>query len=313
MSDDPYQILGVAKDASSDAIRKAYRKLAKELHPDLNPGDKAAEERFKAIQAAHDLLKDPEKRARFDRGEIDASGQERAQHSYRYRDFADAGAGHPYNSNAGYADMGDMGGIFADLFGGRGGRRGGGSAQMRGRDVRYQFTVDFLDAINGTRSRLTMPDGSALDLTIPPGLRDGQTLRLKGKGEPGLGGAPAGDAMVEVHVRPHKLFRRDGDDLEIELPVTLGEAVLGGKVKVPTPDGPVTMSVPKGASSGQRLRLKGKGAPRGQGGAKAGGARGDLYVTLQIRLPDRIDDELRTAIERWSKDHAYDPRKNLGS
>jgi DnaJ-class molecular chaperone len=308
VSDDPYQILGVAKDASSDAIRKAYRKLAKELHPDINPGDKAAEERFKAIQAANDLLKDPEKRARFDRGEIDASGQERAQHNYRYRDFADAGAGHPYGSDAGYADMGDMGGIFADLFGGRGGggRGRGGSVHMRGRDVRYQFTVNFLDAINGTKSRLTMPDGSALDLTIPPGLRDGQTLRLKGKGEPGLGGGPAGDALVEVHVNPHKLFRRDGDDLEIDLPVTLGEAVLGGRIKVPTPDGPVTMTVPKGANSGQRMRLKGKGVPKGKGGA-----RGDLYVTLQITLPDRIDDTLRDAIERWSKDHDYDPRKNL--
>lgn len=311
MSDDPYNILGVAKDASSDAIRKAYRKLAKELHPDINPGDKTAEERFKAVQSAYDLLKDPDKRARFDRGEIDASGQERAHQQYRYRDFADAGAGQAYHSQAGHADMGDLGGIFADLFGGRmGGANGrgqrGGAVHMRGRDVRYTFEVDFLDAVNGTRSRLTMPNGQALDLTIPPGLRDGQILRLKGKGEPGMGGAPNGDAMVEVHVRPHKLFRRDGDDLELDLPISLDEAVLGGKVKVPTPDGSVTMSVPKGANSGQRLRLKGKGVSSGKGKA-----RGDLYVVLQIKLPDRIDDDLKAAIERWSKDHAYDPRRNL--
>lgn len=311
MSDDPYTTLGVAKDASGDAIRKAYRKLAKELHPDINPGDKAAEDRFKAVQAAYDLLKDPEKRARFDRGEIDASGQERAHQQYRYRDFADAGAEHPYHTEAGYADMGDLGGIFADLFGGRmgggrGGGRRGGTVHMRGRDVRYTYSVDFLEAVNGTKARLSMPDGKALDLTIPPGLRDGQVLRLKGKGEPGMGGAPAGDALVEVHVQPHKLFRRDGDDLELDLPITLGEAVLGGKVKVPTPDGSVTMTVPKGASSGQRLRLKGKGVPTGKGRA-----RGDLYVVLQIKLPDRIDDELKAAIERWSKDHSYDPRKNL--
>ena len=316
MSDDPYTILGVAKDASDDAIRKAYRKLAKTLHPDVNPGDKAAEDRFKAVQAAYDLLKDPEKRARFDRGEIDASGQERPQQQYRYRDFADAGAEHPYHSDAGYADMGDLGGIFADLFGDRmgggraggGRRRGGGGVHMRGRDTRYQFTVDFLDAVNGTKSRLAMPDGKALDLTIPPGLRDGQTLRLKGKGEPGLGGAPDGDALVEVHVRPHKLYRRDGDNLELDLPIALGEAVLGARVKVPTPEGPVTMTVPKGANSGQKLRLKGKGVPKGP---EKGAARGDLYVVLQVRLPERIDDELRDAIERWSKGHAYDPRRNL--
>lgn len=313
MSDDPYQILGVAKDASADAVRKAYRKLAKELHPDINPGDKAAEDRFKAVQAAYDLLKDPEKRARFDRGEIDASGQERAQQQYWYRDFAEAGGEHPYHSRAGYADLNDLGGIFSDLFGGRMGRGFGdqgrrrGPVHMRGSDVRYQFEVEFLDAVNGTKTRITLPDGKALELTIPPGLRDGQLLRLKGKGQPGQGGAAAGDALVEVHVRPHKLFRRDGDDLELDLPITLGEAVLGAKVKVPTPQGSVNLTVPKGANSGQRLRLKGKGVPKGKGAA-----RGDLYVTLQIRLPERIDDELRTVIERWSQAHGYDPRKGMG-
>lgn len=311
MNDEPYQILGVAKDANGDTIRKAYRKLAKQLHPDTNPGDQAAEERFKAVQSAYDLLKDPEKRARFDRGEIDASGQERGQQHYRYHDFANADPGRFHHAQAGAADMGDIGGIFADLFGNRmrgggGGRRGAG--QMRGRDVRYQFTVDFLDAINGTKSRLTMPDGKALNLTIPSGLSDGQVLRLKGKGEPGPGGAPAGDALVEVHVRPHKLFRRVDDDLEIDLPVTLGEAVLGGKVKVPTPAGPVTMTVPKGANSGQRMRLKGKGVAKGKGKGKV---RGDLFVTLQIVLPERIDDELRAAIELWSSEHSYNPRENL--
>jgi DnaJ-class molecular chaperone len=152
-----------------------------------------------------------------------------------------------------------------------------------------------------------MPDGKALDLTVPPGLRDGQVLRLKGKGRPGVRGVPTGDALVEVHVRPHPFFRRDDDDLELDLPVTLAEAVLGGKVRVPTPEGPVTMSVPKGASSGQRMRLKGKGVP------KAGGkGRGDLFVVLAIKLPDRVDSELRDFVERWSQAHRYDPRKNLG-
>jgi DnaJ-class molecular chaperone len=310
MADDPYKVLGVAREASEDDIRKAYRKLAKAYHPDLHPGDSAAEERFKAVSAAYDLLGDADKRARFDRGEIDASGQERPEQQY-YRHYADAGAGHPYHSTEGFADFADVGDVFADLFGharqagGPGGR--GGTVRMRGGDARYGFEVEFLDAVNGAKQRISLPDGGALDLTIPAGVRDGQVLRLKGKGLPGIGGGPPGDALVEVHVRPHKLFRREGDDIHIELPITPAEAVRGAKIDVPTTSGSVTMTVPKGANSGTRLRLKGKGV-----GAGAAGKRGDQYVTLKIVLPDEPDDELAAFLERWESEHPYNPRAGIG-
>ncbi len=310
MADDPYKVLGVARNASDDEIRKAYRKLAKAYHPDLHPGDSAAEERFKAVAVAFDLLGDADKRARFDRGEIDASGQERAQQQY-YRHYADAGAEHPYHTTEGFADFADIGDVFADLFGharqasAAGGRSGG--VRMRGGDVRYSFEVDFLDAVNGAKRRISLPDGGALDLTIPAGVRDGQVLRLKGKGMPGIGGGPPGDALVEVHVRPHKLFRREGDDIHIELPITPAEAVRGARIEVPTTGGAVTMSVPKGANSGTRLRLKGKGVAAGKAGK-----RGDQYVTLKVVLPEKPDDELAALLERWESEHPFNPRAGLG-
>ncbi len=308
MADDPYKVLGVAREASDDEIRKAYRKLAKAYHPDLHPGDSAAEERFKAVAAAYDLLGDADKRARFDRGEIDASGQERPEQQY-YRHYADAGTGHPYHSTEGFADFADIGDVFADLFGharqaGAGGR--GGTVRMRGGDARYSFEVDFLDAVNGAKRRISLPDGGALDLTIPAGVRDGQVLRLKGKGLPGVGGGPPGDALVEVQVRPHKLYRREGDDIHIELPITPAEAVRGAKIGAPTTSGTVTMTVPKGANSGTRLRLKGKGV------AGKAGKRGDQYVTLNIVLPDQTDDELAALLERWESEHPYNPRAGMG-
>ena len=300
MAKDPYEVLGVGRDASADAIRKAYRRLAKENHPDLKPGDSSAEKRFLEAQTAYDIVGDKDKRARFDRGEIDAEGRERAEQP-SYRHYADAGADHPYHSADGFADMGD---IFADLFGGaQGGER---TIRMRGGDARYTFDVDFLDAAKGTKTRITMPDGKALDLTIPAGLRDGQVLRLKGKGAPGLGGGPAGDALVTVHVRPHPLFRRQGDDIHLELPVALHEAVLGSKVRVPTIDGPVTMNIPKGSNTGTRLRLKG----RGVAGGKAG-ARGDQHVTLKVMLPEHSDPDLESFLGDWSKEHGYDPRSGM--
>ena len=306
MTDDPYKVLGVARDAAADDIRKAYRKLAKENHPDLHPGDTAAEERFKAVAAAYDLLGDPSKRARFDRGEIDAGGQAKPEQQY-YRHYADAGAGHPYNSTEGFADFADAGDLFADLFGhARGPGRAGGAVRMRGGDARYSFTVDFLDAANGARQRINLPDGAALDLTIPAGVRDGQVLRLKGKGMAGIGGGPPGDALVEVQVRPHKLYRRDGDDIHIELPITLAEAVRGAKIDVPTIGGKVAMTVPKGANSGTRLRLKGKGVAAGKS------KRGDQYVTLTVVMPDRPDDELAEFLERWEGENPYDPRSGMG-
>ena len=189
MADDPYSVLGVAKTASAADITKAYRKLAKKLHPDLNPGDKAAEEKFKQITAAYDIIGDEEKRGRYDRGEIDAGGQERPQQRY-YREYAGGEEGARYRSTAGYEDIGAFSDLFGDLFGERGGMRGGAGGRrfsMRGQDAQYRLDVDFLDAVNGTKTRITLPDGGTLDVTIPPGVTDGQVLRLKGKGNPGMG------------------------------------------------------------------------------------------------------------------------------
>lgn len=314
MADDPYKVLGVARDASADEIRKAYRKLAKENHPDLHPGDAAAEARFKAAAAAHDLLGDPEKRALFDSGKIDAGGQERPEQQY-YRNYADGGAGHPYHSTEGFADFADAGDVFSDLFGharagsggGPRGGRGGGTIRMRGGDARYGFTVDFLEGVNGAKQRINLPDGSTLNLTIPAGVRDGQVLRLKGKGMPGMGGGPPGDALVEVNIRPHKLFRREGDDIHIDLPVTLSEAASGAKIDVPTTSGSVAMTIPKGSNSGSRLRLKGKGVATGKAGT-----RGDQYVTLKVVLPPEPDEDLAAFLAQWEKEHPYSPRSGLG-
>jgi DnaJ-class molecular chaperone len=302
LSENPYDVLGVAKTASADEIQKAYRRLAKKHHPDLNPGDQSAEERFKTVSAAYDLLSDPDKRARFDRGEIDASGAERPQQRY-YRDFAGAGRD-PYGSDAGFADFA-ADDILAELLR-RGGRGGGASMRMRGRDLHFRLAVPFLDAVNGATQRITMPDGSVLDVKVPAGAEDGQVMRLRGKGEPGLGGGPPGDALVEIRVEPHPLFVRDGDDIRLDLPVSLTEAVLGGRVEVPTPTGPVMMAIPKGSNTGRVLRLKGKGVARA-------GRRGDMYATLQVVLPDGVDPELESFAERWAAGKAHDPRRNLGA
>jgi DnaJ-class molecular chaperone len=249
LADDPYSVLGVSKDASQDEIQKAYRKLAKKLHPDLNPGDKKSEEQFKEVSAAYDLLGDPDKRARFDRGEIDASGAEQPQQRY-YRDFAHRES--PYANDEGYADLAAED-ILSRIFG----QEGRANIRLRGSDVRYHLDLDFLDAINGGRQQITLPDGAALEVTIPPGTRDGQILRLRGKGTAGIGGGQAGDALIEIRVRPHPVFTRKDDDIHIELPISLNEAVLGGKVKVPTPSGPVNMTVPKWSNTGTLLRLRG--------------------------------------------------------
>ena len=303
MSDDLYKTLGVEKGASADNIRKAYRALAKKYHPDLNPGDKDAEETFKKIQSANAILSDAEERKQYDAGEIDAQGNER-QHGY-YREYASDAGSHPYQSDAGFADFGDA---FSDLFGarGRGGRPGGegGQFRMRGGDVRYTLGVSFEEAVLGAKKRVEMPDGKSLDIAIPPGQRDGQMLRLRGKGMPGHGGGPAGDALIEVHVAPHLTFHRDGNDIRCELSVALHEAVLGAKIPVPTVGGGVSMTIPAGSNSGDTLRLRGKGVP-------ASGARpaGDQFVTLRVVLPEKPDDSLRDFMEGWAKDHAYDPRK----
>lgn len=314
MSDDPYAALGLSKTATADEIRKAYKRIARESHPDLNPGDTGAEARFKAASSAYDLLKDADSRKRFDAGEIDASGQERPQRRY-YRDYAEAPEG-AYRNARGYEDI-DMSDVFSDLFGrraggaggsggghGAGARRGPEGFAMRGQDAHYTLEISFLDAVYGATQRLTLPGGGPLEVTIPQGVQDGQTIRLRGKGGPGYGEGPAGDALVTITVAAHPTFRRDGDDIAIELPITIDEAVLGGKVETPTIDGPVKLTVPRGASSGRVLRLRGRGVKRGD-------RRGDQLVTLRIVSPPEVDAGLAAFFEEWRKTHAYDPRRGM--
>ncbi len=304
MADDPYGILGVSRDADQAAIRKAYRRLAKASHPDLHPGDKAAEERFKKIASANGLLSDPEQRARFDRGEIDASGQERHRPppGGGYRAHAQGADGARYGgaqystSGAGFGggfSEEDLGDIFGGMFGARAGARAGGGARtrpagpLRGEDRSYTLSVSFVDAVLGATTRITLPGGATLDVKVPPGIGDGQTLRLRGKGGDGHEGGPAGDALIQIHVVPDARFVRDGDDIRTEAAIGLREAVLGGSVQVQTPAGPVALTVPADSDTGSVLRLRGRGvAAHGQRAA------GDLYVTLTVRL-GRADASLR--------------------
>ncbi len=298
MADDPYQLLGVARDATAAQIRRAYRALAKKHHPDLNPGSKQAEERFKAIAAANELLSDPERRARFDRGEIDASGQEKPPERPSYRGFAEGAEGSRYAYAGGDGFEGeDLGDLFGQMFGQR-----RPSGPRRGQDLHYSLEVSFLDAVRGGTQRLTLPEGGTLDVRIPPGTEEGQSLRLRGKGSPGQGGSPAGDALIELHVAPHSLFRRDGADIRIEFPLTLKEAALGAKLAVPTPGGPVMLTIPRGSDSGRQLRLRGRGVPA-HGGVEAG----DLYVTLRVQLGPP-DPALDTFLEGWTPPD-FDPRR----
>jgi len=323
MAKDLYTVLGVAKDAKDDDIQKAFRRQAKKYHPDLNPGDKKAEDRFKELNAAYDILGDTTKRGRYDRGEIDASGTEIRQNPFArgggfrggFNPGAGAGAGGGGAQSFAFEDLSDLfGGIFGGARGGGAGGNAGfgggfGGAGQRGfqappEDSRFSLEVDFLDAAVGTKKRLTLPTGKALDVTIPPGISDGQTIRLKGQG--GSGPGPAGDALIEVKVREHPLFKRDGNDIRLEFPISLTEAVLGGKVEVPTIHGAVTVTVPKGANTGRTLRLKGKGI--------AGNKRtpaGDQYVKLMVMLPPSGDADLEQFIRTWGPKHPYDPRADV--
>lgn len=297
MAKTPYEILGVAPDAPQDDIRKAYRKLAKALHPDLNPGDKKAEARFKQVTQAYQVVGDEERRGRYDHGEIDAGGAEQPQHPFYRAHAGDHGdAGHPYHSTRGFRDFGDLGGIFSELF-----RR---DAVEGGGDLRYRLEVGFLEAALGGHRRVAMADGRTLDIAIPIGARDGTTLRLAGHGRPGHGDRPPGDALVELVVRPHPVFRRDGDDISIELPITIDEAVLGARVTVPTIHGTVSVTVPEGSSSGRVLRLRGKGV-------RAGNDRGDQLVALKVVVPRHVDAELQRFMTEWRRTHPYDPRAGL--
>jgi DnaJ-class molecular chaperone len=270
MAKDPYETLGVSRTATQAEITRAFRKLAKKHHPDLNPGNREAEELFKAASQANEILSDPEKRARFDRGEIDASGQERPERNF-YRGYAESGAGAKYRTE----DTDDLGDLFGEFFG----RTRGGSMRMRGQDRHYTLAIDFVGAVNGETRRLTLPDGGTLDVKVPSGVEDGQVLRLRGKGGPGLNGGPDGDALIELHVLSHPYFRREGNDILLDLPVSLHEAVLGARVRVPTPRGAVMLSIPAGSDTGRVLRLRGRGVP-----AHGGNPAGDLRVRLQVVL-----------------------------
>ena len=299
MAGDPYKELGVARGASADEIKKAFRKLAKELHPDKNPGDKVSEERFKRITAAFDLLGDAEKRAKYDRGEIDADGREQFR--------APPGGGGRSGGFGGFGGSGGRGGFedidLEELFGAFGGGRAksgfGGGFGGKGQDVRATLDISLEDAIAGTTRRIQFSDGRMLDVAIPKGASDGQTIRLKGQGAPGRGGQ-AGDALIELKIAPHPVFKRDGADLTMDLPVSVPDAVLGGKIQVPTPEGAVMMTIPKGSNSGKILRLKGRGA-------YAGGKRGDLLAKLVVTLPETPDDELIRFATEWRDKRPYKP------
>lgn len=305
--EDPYKTLNVARTATDKEIRSAYHKLAKQHHPDLHPGDKDAETRFKAVSAAYALLSDAEKRARFDRGEIDAAGNEAPSRRY-WRGYAEREA-NPYAAQEGAASAEELNDFLNDIFGGFGDRDGmrAQTVRARGSDVSYSLRVGLREAAEGTAKTVTMPDGRTLKITIPAGLRDGQSLRLKGQGMPGYGGGPAGDAHIEVRVDPDAVFERRDDDIHIEMPISLPEAVLGGRVEAPTLVGPVTLTIPKGSNHGTTLRLKGKGVRN----AKTG-ERGDQYVRLRVVLPPQPDPELTAFLEKWSASHPYDPRAGWG-
>jgi DnaJ-class molecular chaperone len=310
MSDDLYEVLGVSRTATQDEIKKRYRSLAKELHPDLNPGKPDIEERFKRVSSAYAILSDPEQRGRYDRGEIDASGQERPQQRF-YREYAEDPSATRFYTHEGFDDEESLRAFFGDLFGGRGGHEGrpgreGMRMRVRGADVSYTLPISFLEAAKGAKKRVMVGGEQPIDLTIPAGVRDRQTLRLKGQGMPGFEGGPAGDAYVEVHIQPHAFFERKDNDVHVELPVSLAEAVLGGRVQVPTIDGPVSMSVPKGSNTGATLRLRGKGIVD-----QKSGQRGDQYVRLKVVLPKTPDPELEKLVEQWASSHPYDPRAEM--
>lgn len=302
---DPYEVLGTSKSATADEIKSAYRKLAKKLHPDVNPGRKDIEQKFKEVTAAYDMLSDPDKRARYDRGEIDASGQERGFGAGFGGSYGGQSRGRTYTQSGGdpFAQFGGMEGmedIFAEFMGGKQGKR---SRQNSGRggDANYALTIPFTEACLGGKRRVTLGNDKTIDITIPAGINDGHKLRLRGQGMPGASGP--GDAIVELHIEPHPYFTRKDYDLTLEAPISLPEAILGGTITIPTLTGPVAVKVPKGANHGTALRLKGKGVPHGKD------QKGDMFVKLSVILPDNVDDELAEAIEKWAKTHSYDPRK----
>jgi curved DNA-binding protein len=308
---DPYETLGVARDADVDAIRKDYRKLARKHHPDLNPGDKAAEERFKEISRAWEVLEDPERRRNYDEfGAIsleagfDAEKARRTREAFGSR-FGTGGGPGPESFGEEF-EFGDLDDLLGRFMGGRaGGRARDGGLRMRGPDVEAALELDFLDAVRGGEHRLTL-GRETINVRIPPGVDTGGRLRIPGKGGPGIGGGPPGDLQVEVHVRPHRLFTREGRNLTFDLPVTVAEAVRGAKVEVPTLDGRATLTIPPGTDSGTRLRLRGKGVPDPRGGPP-----GDLFARVQIRVPRNLDEEAKRAVDALDRVQDREIRKEL--
>jgi DnaJ-class molecular chaperone len=307
---DPYSVLGVAKTASADEVKKAYRRLAKKFHPDQNKDDPKAKEKFSEASAAYEILGDEKKRGQFDRGEIDAEGKPRFQGFEGaggpggFRRSTGGGAEHfEFNMGGGGPGGFDPSDIFGDLFGrGRSRQR----AAPRGDDVSGTVTVGLAEAVKGTSARVVLPSGRVLDVQIPAGIEDGKQIRLKGQGNSSPLGGETGDAIVTVKVAPHPFFKIDGRDLRLDLPLTLYEAALGGKVQVPTLGGAVEMTLPAWSNSGRTLRLRGKGLP-----AVGKQAAGDLLVTLRIALPEKPDADLEALMRKWRDEKPYDPRKDL--
>jgi DnaJ-class molecular chaperone len=329
---DPYEVLGVQKNATPAAVKSAFRRLAKKLHPDANKTDKTAATKFSELNAAYEIVGDEAKRKAFDRGEIDAEGKPRFQgfpgggagrgragpggftQNGNFESFTWGSDGFQQRSGGGRASGGARSGggiddILKEMFGAGGGRRAQQfeqedfGAAPAGRDVTGTVTITLPEVLTGTSRRVHLPTGKDIDAKIPAGLADGQTIRLKGQGLPGPGGS-AGDALITVTIADHPLFKRDGANLRLELPVTLYEAVLGGKVRVPTLDGAVELAIPPGTSSGRTLRVKGKGLPSKDGA-------GDLYATVRIVLPEGGNAELEELMKKWRDGKPYDPRRDM--
>jgi DnaJ-class molecular chaperone len=324
---DPYQVLGLDRKASAADIKSAYRRLAKKLHPDANKNDPKAAARFAELNAAHELLAEEDKRKAYDRGEIDAEGKPRFQSFGGGGGGARPGGGFGPDANFESFNFGPEGftrttrrgrgglggfedilkGAFGNMGGARGGRPGAGPAFEPedfgiGADVQAALTVTLAEAARGVTERLRLPTGKDVDVKIPPGIVNGQQIRLKGQGMAGQAGA--GDVLITVSIAPHPVFTLEGADVRLDLPITLYEAALGAKVRVPTLDKPVEIAIPPWTSSGRTFRLKGKGFP-----AKAG--RGDLLATVRIALPERGDPELEALMKKWQGDKPYDPRKDM--
>lgn len=296
MALDPYKILGVSRTASDEDIKNAYRKLARKLHPDLNPGSKESEQRFKDVSAAYELIGTAEKRAKFERGEAEQRQEPSGAGPFYYETQRDRGG--RYSRSFGEEFEGGFGpDIFETLY------RQRTQRSSRGEDAQYALEIDFGEAVLGAERDLILPNGKRLKIKIPPGVKNGTTLRFSREGEPGLGGGPPGDAYITLQVKESDVFRRIGQNLEVELPVSLSEAILGGEVKVPTVEGAVSLKIPSGVNTGSRLRVRGKGIPDTNSGK-----RGDLFAVVRVMLPDEIDPELKEAIHAWSRRHPYTPR-----